>query len=226
MAEIEHDAGFLARWSRRKAEARLCKELPSPAEKSPDVEPVVPHEKPANLDAAPEAGALSSECLPVAASTATSDAEAPAPLTLADVAKLDPESDFTPFLRGDVSTEVKNAALKKLFADPHFNRMDGLDVYIDDYNSPSPLPQHLIAKMAQAKFLGLVKDKAEETLARLADAPPGAAGEEQPARAAPDVPRAESIAHHEDADLQLQPHDDAGRAGAEQGSGHDTGREH
>jgi hypothetical protein len=226
MAEKEHDAGFLARWSRRKAEARLCNELPDPAEKSPLPEPVALQEKPAGPEAAPDTRALSSECLPAVAPTATSGANAPAPLTLADVAKLDPESDFTPFLRADVASDVKNAALKKLFADPHFNRMDGLDVYIDDYSVPSPLPQHLLAKMAQAKFLGLVKDSAEETLARLADAPPSAAAEEVPARTASDAPGAESIDHHEDADLQLQPHDDAGRAGAEQGPGHDTGRKH
>jgi hypothetical protein len=33
---------------------------------------------------------------------------------------------------------VRNAALKKLFTDPHFNVMDGLDVYIDDYGKPDP----------------------------------------------------------------------------------------
>jgi hypothetical protein len=32
---------------------------------------------------------------------------------------------------------VKNAAMKKLFADPHFNVMDRLDIYIDDYSSPT-----------------------------------------------------------------------------------------
>jgi hypothetical protein len=39
-----------------------------------------------------------------------------------------------------VAPEVKNAAFKKLFADPHFNVMDGLDIYIDDYSKPDPLP--------------------------------------------------------------------------------------
>src|SRR5262249_20951147 len=149
-------------------------------------EPVVLQEQPSNPDPAPEAGALSSACLPAATSTAPSESEAPAPLTLADVAKLDPESDFRPFVRADVATDVKNAALKKLFSDPHFNRMDGLDVYIDDYGIPSPLPQHLLAKMAQAKFLGLVKDQAEETLVGLADSPPSPGGEERPARAVAD----------------------------------------
>lgn len=225
MAEKEHDAGFLARWSRRKAQARSGNELPTPVAPAPSVDPVALQKEPANANPAPEAGALSSECLPAATSTAPSAPEAPAPLTLAEVANLDPESDFAPFVRGDVATEVKNAALKKLFSDPHFNRMDGLDVYIDDYSIPSPLPQHLIAKMAQAKFLGLVKDKAEETLA-LVESPPSPPGEEVPARAVPDALRAESIAHHEDADLQLQPDDDAGRAGATPGPGGDTGRDH
>ena len=226
MAEKEHEAGFLARWSRRKAQARAGSELPTQAAPDPVVPPGAVHDESPVTEPAPEAGARSSDCVPATTSTTASDADAPRPLTLADVAKLDPDSDFKPFLRGDVATDVKNAALKKLFADPHFNQMDGLDVYIDDYSVPSPLPQHLLMKMAQAKFLGLVKDKAEETLARLADSPAQPAGEEEAARAVPDAPRAETIAHHEDADLQLQPHDDAGRAGAAPGAGRDTGREH
>jgi hypothetical protein len=226
MAEKEHEAGFLARWSRRKAQARAGGELPTPATPDALVPPVAVQEASPDTQPAPEAGALSSEYLPATTPATPSDADAPQPLTLADVEKLDPDSDFKPFLRGDVAADIKNAALKKLFADPHFNRMDGLDVYIDDYSVPSPLPQDLLAKMAQAKFLGLVKDKAEETLARLADSPANLAGEEVPARAVPDAPPAESIAHHEDADLQLQPHDDAGRAGATPGPGRDTGREH
>ena len=30
--------------------------------------------------------------------------------------------------------------MKKLFSDPHFNVMDGLDTYIDDYGKPDPIP--------------------------------------------------------------------------------------
>ena len=40
----------------------------------------------------------------------------------------------------DVAPDVKNAAMKKLFADPHFNVMDGMDTYIDDYSKPDPIP--------------------------------------------------------------------------------------
>jgi hypothetical protein len=35
--------------------------------------------------------------------------------------------------------------------------MDGLDIYIGDYNTPDPLPAGMLAKMVGAQFLGLVK---------------------------------------------------------------------
>ena len=57
-----------------------------------------------------------------------------------DLAALGRDSDFTRFVTPEVSGEVRNAALKKLFSDPHFNVMDGLDTYIDDYSKPDPLP--------------------------------------------------------------------------------------
>ena len=70
---------------------------------------------------------------------------------------LTPESDFTPFAAPNVAPEVKNAAMKKLFADPHFNVMDGMDVYIDDYSKPDPIPHAMLRKLASAKFLKPVR---------------------------------------------------------------------
>ena len=43
--------------------------------------------------------------------------------------------------------------MKKLFADPHFNVMDGLDTYIDDYAKPDPIPPAMLRQLASAKFL-------------------------------------------------------------------------
>ena len=77
--------------------------------------------------------------------------------TLADVEQLTPQSDFSTFMTQGVSPEVRNAAMKKLFTDPHYNVMDGLDIYIGDYNTPDPLPEGMLAKMVGAQFLGLVK---------------------------------------------------------------------
>jgi hypothetical protein len=76
---------------------------------------------------------------------------------LSDVEQLTPDSDFSTFMTQGVSPEVRNAAMKKLFTDPHYNVMDGLDIYIGDYNTPDPLPAGMLAKMVGAQFLGLVK---------------------------------------------------------------------
>ena len=39
----------------------------------------------------------------------------------------------------------------KLFSDPRFNVMDGLDVYIDDYTKGDPIPPELLARLEHAK---------------------------------------------------------------------------
>jgi hypothetical protein len=52
--------------------------------------------------------------------------------------------------------------MKKLFADPHFNVMDRMDVYIDDYGQPDPIPQAMLRQMVSAKFLNLFEDDVNE----------------------------------------------------------------
>ena len=84
----------------------------------------------------------------------------PAPLpTLDDVQALTPASDFKPFMLQGVAPDVRNAAMKKLFADPHFNVMDRLDIYIDDYSQPDPLPAAMLRQMASAKILNLFDEE-------------------------------------------------------------------
>ncbi|QJR11597.1 hypothetical protein DSM104443_02676 [Usitatibacter rugosus] len=73
---------------------------------------------------------------------------------LPPVESLTPESDFTGFMKPEVDEGLKRRALKTLFQDPHFNVMDGLDVYIDDYSKPDPLPEGWLAKMNQVARLG------------------------------------------------------------------------
>lgn len=204
--------GFLSRWSRRKVQAT---QSDSPA-------------APAPADADPAA-------LPSAelrAGDDQSDAQTkPAPPTLDDVAALHQESDFTRFVAPEVSGDVRNAALKKLFADPHFNVMDGLDTYIEDYNTPDPLPAAMLRKMAQAAYLGLVEPEpaSEEVSAQV---PLRAASDQEQTPhecAAGNVPAAISHAanpdaaamkaHDEDPDLRLQSHHDPGPPGAGSGAG-------
>jgi len=137
--------GFLGRWSRRKQEVREGKPLEEPAPAATVAEPV-----PATV---PQVAAVSQ--------TPSVPAPTPAAPTLEDVQALTSQSDFKPFMARNVDPEVKNAAMKKLFEDPHYNVMDRLDTYIDDYSKPDPLPDSMLRQMASAKFLNLFEEDEE-----------------------------------------------------------------
>ncbi len=183
------DAGFLSRWSQRKALVRGGSVPPEPATPPAAVEP-----------------APAAVLVPPPAPAEPAQAAAPPPPTLADVALLGRESDYSRFVAPGVDLGVKNAALKKLFTDPHFNVMDRLDTYIDDYGQPDPLPEGMLRQMAQAQFLGLFRDEEPATTAL-----PGPLPEPPP---------------DEDTDLRLQSHAAAGPSGADAGAGPDPGRQH
>lgn len=206
----QDDGNFFSRWSRRKEAARSGQALPP--------EPAVAKAAPA---AAPTPVAAPAPVRP--AEPASREPAEPAP-TLDDVARLTPESDFSRFVARDVSSDVRNAAVKKLFADPHFNVMDGLDIYIDDYSKPSPLSQAELAMMVGAKFLKLVDDPDEKQ----AEAPPAhearaaapAPADGGPTAATPAPPEGEPTPSHDDhADLQLQPDHAPGPQGPGRGAG-------
>ncbi|MFO1329133.1 MAG: DUF3306 domain-containing protein [Rubrivivax sp.] len=199
---MAEDDGFLSRWSRRKAQVR---EGLRPSEPAPTVPPLAepaPAPVPAAAAAAPPA-------------EAPAPAPPPPPLTMDDVARLGADSDYSAFAARHVDPQVRNAAMKKLFfSDPHFNVMDGLDTYIDDYHKEDPLPRSVMRQLRQARSLGLIDDELEEQ--DLPHAPELAT----PAAAAPiDSPAPaeagenDNPAPDEDADLQLQRHDAAGRPG-------------
>lgn len=75
------------------------------------------------------------------------------PPTLADVGKLRPDSDYAAFMASGVDEAVRRSAMKKLFSDPHFNVMDGLDIYIEDYNKFEPIPDAMLGALHHAKAL-------------------------------------------------------------------------
>jgi hypothetical protein len=177
VAVAEDDGSFLSRWSRRKVQVREGR--PVQAEPAPvQVEPAPARIEPTSVLAAP---------------MEATEPKAPAP-TLDDVAALTKDSDFTRFVAPDTDPAVKNAALKKLFAsDPHFNTMDGLDVYIDDYNRFEPIPRNLMRQLVNARAMGLLDDEL------------------------PEQPAAHNPAPDEDPDLQLQPDDAAGHGSVGEG---------
>ena len=88
------------------------------------------------------------EKAPVAPTAAVAVPAAPVnALRLPPVESLTPESDFTAFLQPKVDEALKRQALKKMFADPRFNVMDGLDVYIDDYTKTVPIPPDVLERL-------------------------------------------------------------------------------
>ncbi len=182
----------LSRWSRRKLDA---KRAPADApEALPPGEPA-PSTPPAAEAVAP-LPTVGPDVMPVAA-------DAPA---LPPVESLSIDSDFRPFMAPKVDESTRRAALRKLFTDPHFNVMDGLDVYIDDYNKPDPMPADMLAKI-----VGVYERLAEESAAReAAAASDDTAREDAPAEGAhalagtdagESVPDKESPAETDDAPL-------------------------
>jgi hypothetical protein len=89
------------------------------------------------------------------------------PPTIEDVATLTPQSDYTRFIGKGVDENIQRAALKKLFTDPHFNIMDGLDIYIGDYNKFDPIPPEMLALLNHAKGLLDPLSQFENPLMRL-----------------------------------------------------------
>ena len=162
--------GFLQRWSKRKAS--LGDRAPdAPPKGGVGQTPVLPPIdsgvlKP--LNPAPTARAP----VPDKAQPGDAHTDTPTAPSLADTQALTPASDFRPFMGQGVAPDVKNAAMKKLFADPHFNVMDRMDIYIDDYSQPDPLPLAMLRQMNGAKFLNLFEDEDQDKdKAALAGAP-------------------------------------------------------
>jgi hypothetical protein len=122
--------GFLSRWSQRKAMARDGIELPD--------EPELPEQLPV-------VDATGIDNAPAKVEPAAGDAE---PRTeLPPLESLDENSDYSAFLNKDVSPDLRQKALRKLFQSPKFNVRDGLDDYDLDFSNPEPLGDIVTAEM-------------------------------------------------------------------------------
>jgi hypothetical protein len=201
------DEGFLSRWSRRKVQvqqglAPAAEPAAEPAAAAVAADLSLPVPRPAGH----EAPVLAPP--PPASATAEEAQTLPPPPTLDEALRLTPADDFSRFVGRGVDPQVSHTALKTLFSDPHFNVMDGLDTYIDDYNTPDPLPAGMLRQMVQSGLLGLFDDEPAD-----------------PAAAAAAPPPTETPPAHEDAAVRLQPNDDAGPAGDQPGPGEDPGRQ-
>jgi hypothetical protein len=129
------DEFFLSRWSRRKTLARQGAPIEQPPAAAPETE-----------------GTPSTPAAPAGTQAASAIPAEPAPLP--PVESLTADSDFSPFMKPEVDPALRRQALRKLLHDPRFNVMDGLDVYIDDFSKPDPLPPDWLGKMNQMARLG------------------------------------------------------------------------
>ena len=193
----ENTGGFFSRWSQRKQAVKL-----GLAEE--DISPNKAQDK-------PQTSVQNSEVSEASVKPEATDpaAESPKLPTLSDVEQLTPDSDFSTFMTQGVSPEVRNAAMKKLFTDPHYNVMDGLDIYIGDYNTPDPLPSGMLAKMVGAQFLGLVKAPEDVAQSSSPDTDVSNPAETQLAAPAHNLDNPEPLdntsAQHDHTHLRLQP---------------------
>jgi Protein of unknown function (DUF3306) len=171
MADSKDDGvrggGFLSRWSRRKQDVRAG--LPVAEVPAPDVALATDAAKALqtqnlkqNTPSVPQniAGAAI-DTVALSDSEMQANALPPAP-TLDDAKALTIESDFKPYMVSNVSPEVKNAAMKKLFSDPHYNVMDMMDIYVDDYSKSDPIPESMLKEMVSVKFLKLFERDEED----------------------------------------------------------------
>jgi Protein of unknown function (DUF3306) len=125
---IPDNERFLSRWSRlKRAQAGSAD-----AAGAPPVQPSVAPPQSAAAPSAPAAGEGAAPALP-------------------SVESLTMESDYAQFFQPKVPEALRRAAVKKLFADPHFNIMDGLDTYIGDYSKSDPIPPEMLARLVQAR---------------------------------------------------------------------------
>jgi hypothetical protein len=172
--------GFLGRWSKRKLDSQQGRSTGD--EPQQPAQPVTPAAEQAGPAAQAGAAAQSTAepirsdvpapGVPAQEAREALEASLPPPPTLQDVEALTAESDFRRFAMPDVAPEVKNAALKKLFSDPRYNVMDGLDVYVGDYSKPDPMPESMVRQLAGAAFLRLFDEAAgqqEQTTAQPRD---------------------------------------------------------
>lgn len=99
------------------------------------------------VSAAPEVA--NAAALPSSAAEAANVAE----LNLPQFSSISLVEDFTPFMQAKVPQALRQQALKALFKEPHFNVMDGLDTYIDDYTVFEPITPEVMATLSSWKTI-------------------------------------------------------------------------
>jgi hypothetical protein len=104
--------------------------------------------------------------------------EEPAP-PLPPVEQLTPESDFAPFMNPKVDAATRRSALKKLFADAHYNVPDPFEAYSEDYTQGETIPEKMLKAINRVRDVAVKGEEQvveEERLAEAARAESGRTG--------------------------------------------------
>ena len=135
------EALSLSRWSRLKREGARRAEVVTPG--VPDSAAVV-----TTATTTPSADATIG-----AAAQTTAAGGVTETLTLPALSDISLTGDFRPFMQAQVPAALRQQALKALFRDPHFNAMDGLDIYIDDYTQFDPIAPEVLESLSAWKYI-------------------------------------------------------------------------
>ena len=87
------------------------------------------------------------------------------PPELPPLDKLTPQSEFSGFMHPKVEDALRRAALKKLFADPHFNIPDPYEAYSGDWTVGEAIPDEMLATLNQARTLLFTPKEKEQAQA-------------------------------------------------------------
>ena len=127
------DGLTLSRWSRLKRRGGETSGAPS-----------------SEVSTAPDlAGEAKAATLPLPTAEAGNVAE----LSLPELSSISLVEDFTPFMQAKIPQALRQQALKALFKEPHFNVMDGLDTYIDDYTVFEPISPEVMSTLSSWKTI-------------------------------------------------------------------------
>ena len=85
-----------------------------------------------------------------------------APPALPPTESLTPESDFAPFMHPKVTDALRRVALKKLFADPHFNVPDLNEAYSGDWTGGDPISDEMLRTLNQARTVLFREEEEQE----------------------------------------------------------------
>ena len=143
------DAGsFLQRWSRRKQAAQAgVVPTETAAEGATQIAAIDP-QRAAQASPSRKAGRSADPGADPSADADTKHTELPSLDSLQGL-----QSDYLDFMQPKVTQQLKRAALKKLFADPHFNVIDRFEAYSEDYTQADPIPAAMLRGLNQAKGL-------------------------------------------------------------------------